>query len=301
MTMKIYNIIAYVVLGAVFGTSCKSKQQTADASGSFEAVETIISAEAMGTLKAFNVEEGQILTAGQYIGYIDSVQLYLKKLQLRSQVKALLVRKPNVSTQIAALQAQLVAAQKEQNRVANLFRAGAATGKQADDINAQVSVLKKQIAAQESSLNITNEGISSEANPVQVQVAQIEDQLQKCTIINPLPGTVLSKYAEVNEMATIGKPLYKIADLSILILRAYISGNQLPQVRLNQTVKVLTDDGKGGFKVGSGIITWISDKAEFTPKTIQTKDERANMVYAIKVRVQNDGTYKIGMYGELKF
>ncbi len=162
-------------------------------------------------------------------------------------------------------------------------------------------MLKKQIEAQQSTLSISSEGLSKDIVPLQVQVEQLNDQLAKCKIINPANGTVLAKYAEANEMTTTGKPLYKIADLSNIILRAYITSNQLTQVKLNQKVKVLTDDGKGGYKETEGTVTWINDKAEFTPKTIQTKDERANMVYALKIKVKNDGSYKVGMYGEIKF
>jgi HlyD family secretion protein len=289
------------VTTALFLMSCKNDKKQFDASGSFEAEETIISAEANGTLKQFTVEEGQTLQAGQLVGYIDSVQLYLKKKQLEAQVNAVLSKKPNVSVQLAALQEQLKTAENEQKRVANLVKADAATTKQLDDINGNIEVIKKQIEAQKSSLDISSEGIGKEIVPLQVQIEQMNDQLKRCSIINPLNGTVLTKYANANEIAAQGKPLYKIADLSTIILRAYITGNQLPQLKLNQTVQVNTDDGNGGFKQTEGTLTWINDKAEFTPKTIQTKDERANMVYAIKVKVKNDGTYKIGMYGELKF
>jgi HlyD family secretion protein len=281
-------------------TSC-NKDVTFDASGSFEAVEVIISAEANGVIKELNIEEGQNLQAGQYIGYIDSIQLFLKKKQLESQMVALLAKKPNIAVQLSALQEQLKSAEIEQKRVSSLVKSEAATTKQLDDINAQIEIIKKQIEAQKSTLSITSEGINKDILPLQVQMEQLADQLQKCKIINPINGTVLTKYAEQNEMAVTGKALYKIADLSEIILRIYISANQLPQVKLNQKVKVHTDEGNGGFREDEGTITWISDKAEFTPKTIQTKDERANMVYAVKIKMKNDGTYKIGMYGEIKF
>jgi HlyD family secretion protein len=241
------------------------------------------------------------LEAGQNIGYIDSLQLYLKKKQLEAQVIAILGKKPNISVQLSALQTQLKTAEKEKTRVANLVKGDAATPKQLDDINAQIEVLKKQIEAQQSTLSISSEGLGKDVVPLQVQIEQLNDQLAKCNIINPTNGTVLTKYAETNEMTAVGKPLYKIADLTNIILRAYITGDQLTQVKLNQKVKVLTDDGKGGYKETEGTIIWINSKAEFTPKTIQTKDERANMVYAIKVKVKNDGTYKVGMYGEISF
>ncbi|MGB3063357.1 HlyD family secretion protein [Sphingobacterium thalpophilum] len=295
-------ITSIIIAGGLLTTvSCNNKQDTFDASGSFEAEETIISAEAQGTLKTFDIQEGQTLQAGQNIGYIDSIQLHLKKKQLETQVTALLGKKPNIPVQLSALQEQLRTTEKEKVRVANLLKGDAATPKQLDDINAQIDVLKRQIEAQKSSLNISSDGISKDVVPLQVQIEQLENQLSKCKLINPINGTVLTKYAEANEIASIGKPLYKIADLSNIILRAYVTGNQLPQIKLNQQVKVLTDDGEGGYHETAGTITWISDKAEFTPKTIQTKDERANMVYAIKVKVKNDGLYKIGMYGEILF
>ncbi len=291
-----------ILASAVFlMTACNNEKTSFDASGSFEAEETIISSEATGTIKVLNIEDGQILKAGQIIGYVDSLQLYLKKNQLEAQINALLSKKPNVSLQIAALQEQLKAAENEENRIEKLVKGDAATTKQLDDIRANIEVIKKQITAQRSSLDITSESISKDANPLIVQVQQINDQLEKCKILNPINGTVLTRYAKQNEMAISGKALYKIADLSSIILRAYISGNQLAQIKVNQKVKVVTDDGNGGFKETEGTIIWINDKAEFTPKTIQTKDERANMVYAIKIKVANDGSYKIGMYGEIKF
>lgn len=294
------NLVA-ILVPAMLLASCNNNKNDFDASGSFETEETIIASEASGTIKQFDIREGDNLTAGQYLGYIDSTQLYLKKKQLEAQISALLGRKPDISAQLASLQEQLKVAQREQNRISNLIKAGAATSKQLDDATAQVEILQKQIQAQKSSLDISTQGISKDVLPLRVQIEQTDDQLEKCKIINPINGTVLTKYAEANEMAAPGKPLYKIANLSNLILRAYITGNQLPQVKLNQKVKVLTDDGAGKYKETEGTITWINDKAEFTPKTIQTKDERANMVYAIKVLVKNEGSLKIGMYAEVKF
>ncbi len=282
-------------------SSCKGNENEYDASGTFEATETIVSAEANGLIKAFNITEGDTLEAGRRVGYIDSVQLYLQKEQLLAQISALLSKKPYVSIQTAALQSRLKQAQHEQNRVANLLKADAATPRQLDDANAEVAILQKQIEAQQSSLNITNSSLDKETLPLAIQVKELNDQLAKCNIINPVNGTVLTKYAEANEMTAMGKPLYTIADLSTIILRAYITGNQFTSLKLNQQVQVLADDKAGKTKEYAGIVEWISDKAEFTPKTIQTKDERANLVYAIKIRVKNDGTLKIGMYGEVKF
>jgi len=281
--------------------ACGNNRNAMDASGAFEAEETVISAEATGTLRSFALEEGQALDANALIGYIDTTQLYLRKKQLESQVRSTLSQRPDIAAQVAALQVQLKTAEREQQRLSNLVKGDAATQKQLDDATSQVEVIKKQITAQQSALGITSESIREQTSPLQVQIEQLNDQLRKSYIINPLKGTVLAKYVEQDEMATPGKALYKIADLSSLYLRAYVSGSQLSQLKLNQTIKVFVDDGADKYKEYSGTITWISDKAEFTPKTIQTKEERANLVYAVKIKVKNDGLLKIGMYGEIKF
>jgi HlyD family secretion protein len=288
-------------VGIILFSACSPEEKSFDASGSFEAIETIISSEVSGTILELNIEEGQEIQRGYQVAVIDSVQLHLKKAQLEAKYMAILSKSPDIAIQLSALESQLATAEKEKLRISNLLQGDAATKKQLDDINANIEVIKKQIAAQKSTLNITRDGISKDANSIQIQIAQIEDQLKRSRIINPLNGTVLAKYAQKNEITSMGKPIYKIADLSNLTLRAYITGDQLAKIKLNQKVKVLTDNGDGGFNETEGTVTWINDKAEFTPKTIQTKDERANLVYAIKVNVVNDGTYKIGMYGEIKF
>ena len=280
-------------------TSCHASGLQHDASGSFEAVETIISAEVTGQILQLHVEEGQELAAGQVVGQIDSTQLYAQKLQLMQSRRAILSGRPQSAVQTEALKKELANAVLDRDRTAKLVNGGVASQKQLDDANAQVRTLEARISAQESSLQTTTSSLNEQGRTVEAQLALINDQLANCVITNPLKGTVLSKYAEQHEMATLGRPLYKIADLSQLILRAYITGDQLSQVKLDQKVKVFTDDGRGGFKEAEGVVTWVSDKAEFTPKAIQTKTERANLVYAIKVRVKNDGTYKIGMYGEI--
>ena len=293
------TFISAFISAASLLASC-TNQKSYDASGSFEAVETIISADANGKLLQFDIEEGQALEKGKAIGFIDSVQLYLKKVQLQSQVKATLSQKPDAASQLAPLQTQLETAKKEQKRLANLVAANAANQKQLDDVNAQVDLIQKQIESLQRTLSITSNSLDAQIKPLQAQIDQINDQLAKCKIINPVNGTVLSKYAEANELVVMGKPLYKVADLSEIIMRAYLTNDQLAQLKLNQKVNVLTDDGKGGSKSYDGFIEWISNKAEFTPKTIQTKDERANLVYAVKIKVKNDGFLKIGMYAEVK-
>lgn len=294
------SISIAVIIAALF-TSCHKEQHEIDASGTFETQETVISADASGTIEKFGIEEGESLQAGQCIGYIDSVQLYLKKKQLQAQISATLSQTPDISAQIASLKVQLDLAKKEQQRISNMMKAGAASQKQMDDANSREDEISKQIKAQRSSLGITSKNIAQQTKPLKVQIEEINDELAKCKIINPINGTVLAKYVEPYEMATPGKPLYKIADLSSLVLRAYITGNQLLQVKIDQKVKVFVDNGVDGYKEYPGTITWISDKAEFTPKTIMTKKERADLVYAIKVLVKNDGRLKIGMYGEVKF
>ena len=296
--MKTSSIIA--LASVTFSFACSSDKNMYDASGTFEAVETIVSAEATGTIQSLNIEEGQVLSSGSVIGFIDSTQLYLKRKQLQAQVRAVLSKRPNISTQLAALLEELQQAEREQRRVANLLRSDAATQKQLDDATTQVEIVKRKIAAQESSLGITTSSIQEETLPLQAQIEQLDDQLAKCRIINAVNGTVLTKYAETYETAVAGKPLYKIADLTHVILRAYVTGNQFSGIKLNQKVTVLVDDADGNYKEYPGTIQWISDKAEFTPKTIQTKDERANLVYAVKISVKNDGFLKLGMYGEVK-
>lgn len=293
------TIILLLGLSAFFYTSCNNDKLPYDASGAFEAVETIVSAEVNGTIKEFSLEEGQDLKIGQCVGYIDTVQLYLKKKQLEAQTAAVLSKRPNVATEIAALQEELRHAKSEQERLVNLVKADAATPKQLDDATAELSIIRKRITAQQSSLGITSASLLKETNPLYVQIEQINDQLAKSKIVNPVSGTVLTKYVEANEMATVGKPLYRIADVSSIILRAYITGEKFSNIKVGQQVRVQIDQGKDNFKTYEGVIEWVSNKAEFTPKTIQTKDERANLVYAIKVRVKNDGYLKIGMYGQV--
>lgn len=295
------NTKIIIAIAALTLVSCGNNDNQFDATGTFEAVETIVSAEANGTIKTLKIEEGQQLQAGQSIGYIDTVQLSLKKKQIEAQVAAVLSRKPNIGTETAALQEELRHAKQEQNRIASLVKADAATRKQLDDATSQIEVIRKRIAAQQTILGTTSASLTDEAQALAAQLEQIDDQLAKSAIINPINGSVLTKYAEVNEMAATGKPLYKIADMSTITLRAYVTGSQFSQVKIGQKVKVFVDSDSEDYRSYDGTIEWISDKAEFTPKTIQTKDERANLVYAIKVKVKNDGLLKIGMYGEIKF
>jgi HlyD family secretion protein len=294
---KSYLLCAVTILSII--ASCREKASSFDASGSFEAVETIVSAETNVQILQLKVEEGQSLDSGQLVGYIDSTQLHLNRLQMLQNKKAILSGRPETAIQTESLKKELAAAMLDRDRTERLVQGNVASQKQLDDANAKVATLQARISAQENSLQTTITTINQQGITVDAQLKEVGDRLAKSVIINPIKGTVLTKYAEQFEMAATGKPLYKIADISVIILRAYITGDQLQQVKLGQTVKVFTDDGKGGFNQKEGIITWISDKSEFTPKTIQTKNERANLVYAIKINVKNDGFLKIGMYGQV--
>jgi HlyD family secretion protein len=311
--MKIWK---YTLMGiAVVLAACNSKDKLSDASGTFEADEVIISSEVPGKILTLNLEEGSNLKKDSVVGVIDPVPLQLQKAQVEATIGALHQKTMDVKPQVKLLQdqtevlkVQLINAFYERARVQNLIKADAATTKQLDDIDLQINVLKRQIAVnkqqvkvQETTTGTQNKSVLSEYQPLKKSVAQIDDQLSRTRIVNPVNGTVLSKYAMAGEITAAGKALYKIADLSIITLRAYITETQLSQIKLNESVKVLVDNGSESYKEYPGIITMIADKAEFTPKTIQTKDERANLVYAIKVHVKNDGLLKIGMYGEIKF
>lgn len=293
--------------------ACNSKDNQFDASGSFEADEVIVSSELAGKILSFKVDEGLTIPKDSVIGLIDAENLTLQKEQVEETIKALNDRTLNVSPQVKLLEDQLVVQQTqldnldhEKARIENLLKQDAATGKQLDDINSailvaknQMLVTKQQIAVQRNNTSTQNRSILSESGPLQKRVAQLADQMDRASIKNPVGGTVIAKYAEEGEITAAGKALYKIADLSTMNLRAYVTGEQLPQIKIGQQVKVLIDDGKDKYRELAGSVSWISDKAEFTPKTIQTKEERANLVYAIKVKVKNDGYLKIGMYGEV--
>lgn len=295
------TISKFLVGGLILLSSCSDGDPEYDASGTFQSDEVIISAAVSGTIEALDLEEGALVKQGQLLGWIDSTQLHLRKKQLMAQVDAILSKRPQIATQLASYRVQLENAERDLKRVKNLFASEAATQKQVDDATSQVAVIRRQMAAHRSSLDISSQALVSETLPLTAQIAQIDDQIQDCRIVNPVSGTVLQQYAERFELVNPGKPLYKVADLSELELRAYITGDQLPVVKLGQEVTVMIDDGSGGFREYPGKVGWISAKAEFTPKTIQTKDERSNLVYAMDVRVKNDGYLKIGMYGELKF
>lgn len=294
-------MIVAIVMGGIMLSSCGKEEAKYDAAGSFEAVETVISSEATGRILSLSIEEGDELKAGDVIGYVDSIGVNLMKQQMHAQTQAILSNKPDISKQVAIFEQQLQNLENEKARITRLVAAEAATKKMLDEVNYQIDVLKKQIEATNSTLERTTNSITMQTTPINVQIKQIQNQLSKYTLINPIDGVVLTKYAEVNEVTTVGKPLYKIANLSEMKLKAYVSANQLSEMKLGQQVKVRIYNGEESYKEYSGVIEKIANQAEFTPKTIQTKNERQNLVYAIKINVKNDGYLKIGMYGEVYF
>lgn len=298
--MKSRNLLGLCSLLALF-SACGNGVPKYDATGTFETTEVLVSAEASGHLLYFDIEEGMLLKAGEEVGVVDTVQLYLKKLQLEASIKSVEEQRPDILKQVAATKEQISAAQRERNRVANLLKVGAANQKQLDDAEDQLEVLRKQLVAQNSTLSNSHQSLTWQSSSVGIQVAQVEDQLKKCHITSPITGTVLAKYAEAGELTAMGTPLFKVADTEQMYLRAYITSEQLSQVKLGQKVTVFSDYGTDEHKQYPGVVTWISDTSEFTPKTILTKNERANLVYAVKIAVHNDGLLKIGMYGGVEF
>ncbi|MDR1973964.1 MAG: efflux RND transporter periplasmic adaptor subunit [Bacteroidales bacterium] len=292
----------YLLLFVLIAFSCKSSNNAHDASGVFEATEIIVSSQANGEIMFFDIDEGTNVFADSVVGMIDTVQLYLKKTQLQAALSAVKSRTIDVPSQIAAMNEQLKTLKKEQNRFETLVANKVANRKQLDDINASVSALKKQISALTEQLTNTNSSISGEAEGLIAQIAQVEDLIRKSIIRSPVSGTVLGKYAERGELAAAGKPLFKVANLSAMYIRAYLVGSQITDLKVGQKVKVYSDMGENKSRINSGTVSWISDKAEFTPKTVQTRDERSNLVYPVKIAVRNDsGFIKQGMYGEVDF
>jgi HlyD family secretion protein len=271
-----------------------------DATGTFEATEVVVSAEATGRILAFDVVEGDRIEAGQQLGVIDTVQLSLQRLQLGRQQAAVRSERPDIARQVAALREQIAKQEVERRRVERLLSDGAATAKQLDDVEAQLKVLEGQLGAQLSTLHNSAAAVDENASALDLEIARIDDLLAKCRIVSPVGGTVLAKYAEAGESTAAGRPLLKVADLGQVWLRAYFTSEQLSSLRLGQQVTVTADFGGGERYDYPGRIAWISSESEFTPKSIQTRDSRANLVYAVKVAVRNDGRIKLGLYGEVK-
>ena len=281
--------------------ACGNKDKEYDATGTFEVTETTVFAEQSGALLTFCVSEGDNVAKGQEVGLVDTTQIWLKIQQMGATKEVYQSQKPDMEKQIAATRQQLAKAQTEQQRYKELVADGAAPGKMLDDATSQVLVLKRQLDAQVSSLNSQLSTLNSQMATTDVQVTQLYDGLRKCHILSPISGTVLEKYVEQGEFVATGKPLLKVADIENMFIRAYVTSTQLQDIKVGQKAKVFADYGDGNKKEYEGTVSWISSRSEFTPKTIVTDDERADLVYAVKVAIKNDGYAKIGMYGEVLF
>jgi HlyD family secretion protein len=291
------KVAGYVAM-AMLVVSCGNETEF-DAQGIFEATEIVVSAEAVGKVLNFEVEEGVEVIAGKMIGEIDGVQLHLQRKQLVAQQSALLNSRPDVKKQVASLKEQISKQKSELLRVENMLRDGAATQKQRDDIDAHIRVLEGQLEAALSTLSKNAASLNNSSSALEAQIAALDDRIAKCSIASPINGTVLVKYAEAGEFATVGKPLMKVADMEKIYLRAYFTSDQLADIHLGDTVTVVADFGGDKRYDYEGRVSWIASEGEFTPKTIQTKDSRANLVYAVKIAVKNDGRLKIGLAGEV--
>lgn len=297
--MKTYKFL-WIGVTALF-TACGNNNGDYDASGIFETTEVIVSAKGSGEIIKFDIEEGQVVTPQTAVGHIDTIQLALKKEQLLATRLATDSKVLNENQQLATIRQQIAIQQRERKRFEELVKSDAATQKQLDDINYQIEVLERQLAATAEQIGSSNNSLSNQSAGIEAQLAQLEDQIKNSIIISPIKGTILTKYAEPGEYAAPGRALFKVANIEDMKLRAYITADQLTALKIGQNVKVYADQGMSDRKEYTGTVIWISDKAEFTPKTIQTRDERANLVYAVKVAVKNDGLIKKGMYGEVKF
>ena len=288
-------------MGLMFLISCADGKKNKDATGVFEATEVIVSAESAGKLIRLEVHEGQQLKKDEILGLVDTVQLSLQKMQLRASQLSLLASKPDVPSQVGAIEKEIEKLEFEKQRTQKLLEGDVATQKQLDDIQSQLDVLRARLKAQKKSLGSSVDALDAQHDAMEVQMDQLNDQIARCQIKSPIEGSVLVKYTEQGEFVNLGKPLFKVADMEQMTLRAFVTAEQLKELQINQKVIVLAEFGAEENREYEGEITWISDKSEFTPKTIQTQDERANLVYAIKVSVKNDGYLKIGMYGGLKW
>lgn len=287
-----------MLLAFVFAmSSCNDDSNSSDAFGNFDVDETVISAESPGELLSFSVQEGQVLKAGQVVGTIDSTDLLLSRAEVLANKQSVTAKLTSINAEIRVLDTQLKVIEKEHKRVLKLLESDAATEKQKDDIEGNMEVIKSKIAA----ANAQKPAVLAQLDVIEANVAKLNNQISKCIIVNPVQGRVLTKLAEPHELVAPGKPLYKIADINNVYLKAYVTGAQVSGLKVGQPVTVLLDQPEGGLKTTDGTIKWISDQAEFTPKIIQTREERVSLVYAIKVDVTNDGTIKIGMPGEVKF
>ena len=290
-----------MITAAAMLAACDSRENGFDATGIFEATEITVSALETGQIVRLDAEEGTLLKKGQQAGLIDTVQLALSAIRLGATKESIASSRPDIQTQIAATRQQIEKAEMEKLRFERLVRDNAANRKQLDDAESALKVLRRQLQAQLSSLGNSTRSLDKQMNATDIQRMQILDRLGKCRIVAPVTGTVIEKYAEQGEFATTGRPLFKIADTRRMYIRAYITSEQLAEVRTGQKAEVTCDYGNGNGKTYEGTVTWIAQKSEFTPKTVLTDDERASLVYAVKIAIDNDGGAKIGMYGKVRF
>lgn len=295
--MKSIKIIVISVLLAAFTASCNNANKKSDAYGNFEAAEVIVAAQSQGALEVFNLSQGQELLAGQVVGYTDTTALHLNRLEVKTQKQAVKTRLDNLNAQIAVQQQQLENLEITLNRMKKLVQDKAATQQKLDDIEGKVKLAKKQMEA----TKVQKQGVYAELEVLDVKLMQLADKIEDALIKNPVKGTVINKFAEQGELVVPGKSLYKIARLDDMELKVYVSGAQLPHVNVGQKVEVLIDESRASNRKLKGTVSWIADDAEFTPKVIQTKKERVKLVYAVKIKVPNDGALKIGMPGEVNF
>ena len=296
MIMRYLQIL--LAVAAVLCSSCSGKTAF-DACGNFEADEILVSSQGTGQLMWSDIQEGMTVTAGNTLGIIDTVQLYLQKTQLESQLKSVMSSRPDVESQVASLRSQIANQKSEKSRLERLVAKGAAPTKQVDDINAQIVILESQLDAQLSALSKNTSAVEFNANAISAQIDMIEDKISKCHIVSPVNGTVIAKYIHAGELVGMGTPIMKVADLENMFLRAYFTSDQLGSIVLGDKVTVTADFGGEQQFQYEGKIVWISSESEFTPKSIQTRNTRANLVYAVKIAVRNDGRLKIGTYGEV--
>jgi HlyD family secretion protein len=296
MKYPIYLLVFFATL--LFG--CGNDESATDATGVFESTEIIVSSEAIGKILALDVSEGNKVSKGQVIGLVDSTQLHFSRLQLEASKVTVASGKPDIQAQIEATEREIEKQEREKERIERLLEGDVATQKQLDDIESAILVLKARLRSQKSSLSNSANSVDAQGMALDVQIAQLDDQIDKCRIKAPIDGTVLVKYAEPGEVTAMGKALFKVADMEHMSLKAYVTADQLVRLKVGQQVEVRAEFGESELRPYEGTITWISSKSEFTPKTIQTQDERANLVYAVKIAVPNDGYLKIGMYGGFK-
>lgn len=294
------GILGFAFFAMMF-SGCKDEDGVHDASGTFEATEVLVSSEVSGRIVALDIMEGSLLEKGRICGQVDTVQLYLQKKQLEAGMNAALSRKRDVETQTAYIREQISVNRREAERVKNLIAADAANTKQLDDLNSSIRLLEKQLEATVADIEQNNAIAEAEAMSYRTQIASVEESISRSSIVSPIDGTVVVKYMEAGELAAAGKPLFKVADLKNMVIRAYLTASQLNEVALGQEVKVFAGTTQSGLREYAGKVSWISSQSEFTPKTIYTHDERANLVYAVKVTFVNDGYVKVGMYGDIDF